>query len=137
MKNETFGKIGGWLMGAGCLIPIVVIICIILFAPKHNDVAAAPDYAPQMKILCDKIASTGVSATWPGEGNDFVLRIDLSHMNGEISEHDARSMALDIYNGFVSVREKANVSNPPNCIVHIYDDTGKQVAHASESGTDN
>ena len=124
-------------MGLGCLIPVVIILCIMIFAPKHDDVASAPDYAPQMKVICDKLASTGVSATWPGDGNDFVLRLDLPRMNGEISPHDARAMALDAYNAFVDVREKSHVPTPSNCIVHVYDDTGKQVAHASESGADN
>ena len=137
MKNETLRKASSWLMGAGCLIPVVVILCIVIFAPKHDDVASAPDYAPQMKVICDKLASTGVSATWPGDGNDFVLRLDLPRMNGEISPYDARTMALDAYNAFVDVRKKTNVPTPSNCIVHVYDDTGKQVAHASESGADN
>ena len=137
MENETLKKVSGGLMGLGCLIPVVIILCIMIFAPKHNDVASAPDYAPQMKVLCDKLAGTGVSATWPGDGNDFVLRLDLPRMNSELSPYDARAMALDTYNAFVEVREKSGVPTPTNCIVHVYDDTGKQLAHASGSGADN
>ena len=101
---------------------------------------SAPDtsnYAPQMQTLTAKLASVGVASTWPSNGSDDVMRVDLPATNPPFDDHAARSVAADTYQGFVNARESAHVADPANCIVHVYDDTGKQVAHASESGADN
>ena len=108
--------------------------------PYISTSESAPDtstYEPEMQGLCKLYADRGISATWPSGGSQDVIRIDLPRTDGDLSDHDARQMAGDVYSAFVSVRTKANVLNPNNCIAHLYDDTGKQVAHASESGADN
>jgi len=134
----------------GCWFAAVVLtfVCLVfgnIIWQTAHDTTPAPaveqqdtsTYEPEMQALCKLYADRGISATWPSGGSQDVIRIDLPRTDGDLSDHDARQMAGDVYSAFVSVRTKANVLNPDNCIAHLYDDTGKQVAHASESGSDN
>ena len=95
------------------------------------------DYEPQMHTLTAKLASVGVATTWPSNGSDDVMRVDLPSTKTPFDDHTARSVASDIYQGFVDVRKSAHVSDPANCIVHVYDDTGKDVARADMGGVKN
>ena len=107
------------------------------YTSTSESVPDTSNYAPQMQTLTAKLASVGVASTWPSNGSNDVMRVDLPATNPPFDDHAARSVASDTYQSFVTARESAHVADPANCIVHVYDDTGKQVAHASESGADN
>ena len=145
MKNSKNNSIL-WLM-VGALVFFAGVFGSIVYQISHDKTpslssvsSTTPDtsaYEPKMRDLTAKLASVGVASTWPSKGSNDVLRLDLPSTNPPFDDHTARSVAPDAYNSFVSAREDSHVPDPANCIVHIYDDTGKQVAHASESGTDN
>ena len=133
-----------WLIA----VSLVFFACVfgsIIYRIAHDDTPSsvsttAPDtsaYAPKMQELTAKLASVGVASTWPSNGSNDVMRLDLPATNPPFDDHAARSVALDAYNSFVSAREDSHVPDPGNCIVHVFDDTGKDVAQADYSGAKN
>jgi len=133
-----------WLT-AGVLALFFGFFCNIVYQISHEkpyvstseSATDTSNYAPQMQTLTAKLASVGVATTWPSNGSDDVMRVDMPSTKTPFDGHAARSVASDTYQSFVTARESAHVPDPANCIVHVYDDTGKQVAHASESGAEN
>lgn len=67
-----------------------------------------------------------MSTQFPYYDEDSLL-VTFNHAD-ELTDGDKRRLAILVYNGFVSVRRDAQISNPENCVVHISDDTGKDQA---------
>lgn len=141
MEGRQLNRAGNWLLGAGCLLPVVLVIGIALFGARHNPSAEHPDYPAKMAALVERLSSDGASVTWPSHGDQAMMRIDLpARVHGRAAHWDAdseRRLAEDARAGFVRARREAGVTAPTDCIVHVYDDTGREVAHANALGAGN
>ena len=119
------------------LIKIAALAALVISLAGCSSSPNTSDYEPQMHTLMAKLASVGVATTWPSNGSDDVMRVDMPPTKTPFDGHAARSVASDIYQSFVAARESAHVPDPANCIVHVYDDTGKDVARADMGGVKN
>lgn len=99
-------------------------------APNAPDAA----YQSRMSEVTSGLASKGLSVTWPSGGQYDVLRVDLPRTSSAVDGHTGRQIAQDVYSAFVQARQDSGISDPYACIVHVFDDTGKEVGGFSQSG---
>ena len=127
MENSGLNKIGNWLIGLGCLIPVILIVSLVIsMAGSHQ--ASSGDKAAlanDMAVLTVYLRQQpGRGAQWPYMDEDDSLKIVLTQ-----NKSNAQSVADNCVTEFARLRKKDGFSGIT--FVFVYDGEDNKLASAS------
>lgn len=125
MKNSALNKAGNWLMGLGCLLPILFIAGTVLF-PHHTEEPgnrqALENDVTVMKVYLEQ--QPGRTVQWPYMNEDDTIRIVTTQ-----SRNSAQETANTCVSEFARLRKKDGYAG--NSFVFVYDSEDNKLASAS------